>query len=216
MSTNPKPDLLFDEPTHTYRVDGVVIPSVTQILEAVGIIDYSHIPPADREWALERGRMVHLYTQYDDEGTLDDSAVDPRIRPYLEAWRAFRRDTGLILDKINGVEKRVYSRSHGYAGTLDRIGILARGIKTVLVDIKTNKAEPWVKLQLAAYAGAVGPPPLQITRVCVELRDDETYRVLTFSGANFNADFADFLGALRTMRWLQKMKRIPNERTNAA
>lgn len=204
--------LHFDEASHTYAHDGVRVPSVTQILEAVGIVDYSHLPPETREMALERGRVVHLYTQYDDQAALDDSLVDPHIAPYLAAWRRFRRECRFVPTEI---ERRLYNAKFGYAGTLDRVGYMPV-YRRVLLDIKTNVAEEWVRLQLAGYAGA-RPDPLTYTRVCVELRADESYRVRVYPAKEFANDFADFVGALRTMRWLQYMNRIPNpERTVAA
>jgi hypothetical protein len=202
----------FDEATHAYSLDGRTIPSVTQILQAVGIVDYSHIPPSTRNWALERGRMVHLYTQYDDQAVLDDSLIDPHIAPYLAAWRKFRRETGFVHDLI---EHRSHHALHGYAGTLDRRGALPKKGRTLL-DIKTNTAEEWVRLQIAAYA-ALFDDPATYTRMCVELHADETYRLIIFPAREFRQDFQDFLGALSTMRWLQTMKRIPStERTVAA
>ena len=199
----------FDEDKHIYTLDGRHVPSVTQILQAVGIVDYSHIPPSTRRWALERGRMVHLYTQYDDQALLDDSCVDPHIAPYLAAWRRFRMETGFTPDLI---EHRGYNPEHGYAGTLDRRGVHPK-LGRVMLDIKTNQAEEWVRLQIAAYS-AFFPDPATYTRVCVELKGDETYRLITFPGREFRRDFQEFLGALSTMRWLQTMKRI-DERTAA-
>ena len=199
----------FDEEKHIYTLDGRPVPSVTQILQAVGNVDYSHIPPSTRRWALERGRMVHLYTQYDDQAVLDDSCVDPHIAPYLAAWRRFRAETGFTPDLI---EHRGYHPEHGYAGTLDRRGIHPK-LGRVMLDIKTNNAEEWVRLQTAAYS-ALFPDPATYTRVCVELKGDETYRLVTFPGKEFRRDFQDFLGAFSTMRWLQNLKRI-DERTAA-
>src|SRR5262245_2178024 len=72
------PGLLeFDPTTHTYRVDGVRYPSVTQVLERVGIIDYSYIPAPTREMALARGSAVHAWTAHDDRThqTLDLDAL---------------------------------------------------------------------------------------------------------------------------------------------
>ena len=64
----------FDPKSHTYRVGRLVLPSVTQILETVRIIDYSHIPWPTREMALFRGSWVHEATAMDDRG---ESWLDP-------------------------------------------------------------------------------------------------------------------------------------------
>lgn len=164
--------LEFDEASHTYRVDGVELPSVTTVLCDVGVIDYSHIPGPARAAALLRGRMVHVATHYDDEGDLDETTVDPAIMPFVEAYRRFRADSGF---RPELVERRGYNQTYRYAGTLDRTGWI--GSARVLVDIKTNCAERWVALQLAAYA-AMFDQPRTYQRVCVELHDDTTYALV--------------------------------------
>lgn len=180
----------FDEATHTYLVGGRPVRSVTQILQDAGIVDYSHIPPSIRRWALERGRMVHLYTQYDDLGVLDDSCVDPRIAPYLAAWRRFRAESGFVPDLV---EHRAYNSQYNYAGTLDRRGVHPK-LGRVMLDIKTNEAEEWVRLQLAAYS-AFFQDPATYTRLCVELKPTGNYGTLFFPARNFRRDFRDFLAA---------------------
>ena len=108
--------LEFEPITHTYRFSGVVIPSVTQILEATGIIDYSMIPPATRNMALKRGSLVHAAIQFDIEGDLDWETLDPVLVPYVEAARHFRADYGL---GEGFVEFRGYNPKWRFAGTLD-------------------------------------------------------------------------------------------------
>lgn len=184
--------LTFDSEIHEYKWNGVVVPSVTQILEAQGIIDYSFLPPSTREMALERGSMVHQYTQYDDEADLDDDLVDPVIAPYLAAWRKYRRETSFEPDRI---EFRGYDPIWRYAGTLDRTG-LARKTRRKLVDIKTNTAPAWVRMQLAGYAAFL-PDPKTYERECVELHKDETYRVIPFSVKEFDRDLNDFRSVVR-------------------
>lgn len=185
--------LQFDEATHTYTLDGEVLPSVTQILEGVGIIDYSHIPSSTREMALERGRIVHRVTQLDDEGDLDESTVDEAIVPYLGSWRRFRADTGFV---PNEVERRGHHQRFRYAGTRDRVGPMNGA--AWLVDIKTNDAPEWVRMQTAAYA-AFDPEPRRFKRVCVELKatGKVPYRIIERKGSEFGEDFNDFLAALR-------------------
>ena len=55
LTSVPGADLLaFDPDAHAYmrRIDGAPIPSVTQVLERCGIIDYSMIPARTRRMAL--------------------------------------------------------------------------------------------------------------------------------------------------------------------
>lgn len=185
------PDLRFDESTHTYYLDGSRLPSVTQVLEDVRISDYSEIPQDVREAALERGRIVHLATQYDDLGILDESTIDPRILGYIGAWRRFRADTGFVPDLV---EHRGYSLAYRYAGTLDRLGKWPGRHGRHLVDIKTGTAPWWVRIQTAAYAAFLDAP-MAIARYAVELHEDSTYSV-TAAGRNWHEDFNVFLSAL--------------------
>ena len=185
--------LQFDEATHTYTLDGEVLPSVTQVLEGVGIIDYSHIPSATREMALERGSLVHRVTHWDDEGDLDDGSVDEAVAPFLQSWRQFRADMGFVPAVI---ERRGHHEVYRYAGTLDRIGTV--GGADWLVDIKTNDAPDWVRMQTAAYA-AFDPEPSRFKRVAVELKATGRvpYQIIERKGSQFGEDFNDFLAALR-------------------
>lgn len=183
--------LEFDAATHTYSVDGLVVPSVTQVLEACGVVDYSYLPPATRAMALGRGSAVHSATQYDDEGDLDEALLDDELRPYLEAWRRFRRDTGFTPDLI---EHRGFHPQYRYAGTLDRRGGFPNGTRAI-VDLKTNSSEGWVRMQLAAYA-AFFPDPRAFRRICVEVHKDATYRAIEFPSADYTADFGRFLACV--------------------
>ena len=198
--------LTFDAAQHIYRWEERVVPSVTQIMEDVGVIDYSHIPPGIRDMALERGSLVHEITAMDDEGQLDEDSVDEALMPYLLAWRKFRSDSQLI---ISMVEHRSFNKTFRYAGTLDRSGMIAvNGGATadVLVDLKTNDAPEWSRYQTAAYS-AFFDSPRRFRRLAVELHKDKTYRVMEFGGHEFQQDFGIFCSFLTTYR----MKRECNK-----
>lgn len=204
-------ELHFDAASHTYSVDGVIVPSVTQVLEACGVVDYSYLPPDTRTMALTRGSAVHLATQYDDEGDFDEASA-PELLPYVEAWRRFRAETGFAPTSI---EQRVYSARYGYAGTLDRIGANGRG-DLCLVDVKTSSAEGWVRLQTAAYCGALDEPRRYL-RGCAELHKDGSYRALWFPAAEFQADFGGFLACLAVLRLQERFGvRAPRKERQAA
>jgi hypothetical protein len=143
--------LTFDDATHTYTLDGTVLPSVTQVIHASGLIDFGQIPAAVLEHARERGRRVHQAIHYYNEGDLDPASLDDEVRPRLQAWQAFLAQRNF---QILAAEKRVYSRRHRYAGTLDVIGTLDG--KFTLVDFKCGSPEEVAAdLQTGAYVGAV-------------------------------------------------------------
>lgn len=137
--------LTFDGSSHTYRYNGVVVPSVTGILKSTGFIP-------DCQWVedyhLEKGRYVHLACELYDLGKLDYASVDSAIEPYLQSYIRFRELSTNIT--IKAVEERVYSASWGFAGTLDR-EIIING-RPAILDLKSGVFAKWHQLQLAGYS----------------------------------------------------------------
>jgi hypothetical protein len=170
--------LQFDESTHTYTLNGVVIPSVTQVLQSVGIIDYSRVPPPILASAARVGIAVHRACHFWDEGDLDESNLYPLIASYLAAWKRFREEQDFIPVLI---EQSLFATVNGmtFAGTPDRSGLMG-GIP-YLIEIKTadkSMERAW-KVQTAAYAMLVPKRktnPFQYRRASVQLREDGTYR----------------------------------------
>jgi hypothetical protein len=113
-----------------YWHNGAPIRSVSKILERV-----YPMPPDLDPWYLERGRMVHSATCLVDAGTLDWKALDTRIVPFLEAYKAF-------LDMAHPVvelsEETVVHRSYVYGGRLDRVYRFPGQDRLVLCDLKTG------------------------------------------------------------------------------
>ena len=186
----------FEPELHIYRVGGVVVPSVTQVLEDVGIIDYSYIPGSTREMALRRGSAVHAACHYDDEGDLDEGQLPESIRPYLNAWRKFRETVGWSWDRV---EFRSYQEKYGYCGQLDRAATLPGKSTEILLDIKTTSAPYWTRFQTAAYAAFFGNPRAYL-RMAVELHANETFAVHEYPGKDWAAHFAVFAAALTVYR----------------
>lgn len=108
-------DVEFDEATHTYSYNGVVLPSVTQILQAEGFVNTAFYD----EWSRNKGSMVHLAVKYYLSGELDEETLDPEIVPYLTAFKRFCDDTAFTVDQTE-IPKR--HTIYKYAGTPDIIG----------------------------------------------------------------------------------------------
>lgn len=198
MATPESGILSFDAETHRYLLDGQRLPSVTQILQSAGLINYSYLPPDDRERMMARGRAVHTATHFDDEGDLDEATISAEVGGYLEGWRKFRRDAAFIPELI---EYRGCNQKLRFAGTLDRTGGSGNHVGPKwLVDLKTGTALPFVALQLAAYASFFGHPGA-FRRLSVELHPDGTYRLDEFRCADFARDFGIFQSALAIHLW---------------
>lgn len=184
--------LVFDPERHAYLLDGRVIPSVTQILTAEGIIN--------GQWYTEDGRRrgghVHLALQYLDEGRLDEDSVTDEVRPYLEAWGRFLSETGFICLQI---ERPFVCEALGYAGTPDRVGWMDGGKILSVIDIKTGSPEPWHALQTAAYAVGIGKRMAK--RWSVYLRNDGNYRLVQYQDID---DINAWIGLVSIRNWKQK------------
>lgn len=168
-------ELTFSPDNHEYTLDGIVIPSVTQVLKESGLIDTTWYT----DGGADRGTKVHQVLHYYDEGDLDLESVDDAIRGYHVAYAKFCCDSGFIPELI---EHRVCHQTYRYAGTLDRTGTM-NGNKVVL-DIKTGQVQPWAALQLAAYAYCFWPVQYQHQRYALEVRPDGTYRLTHYKDPN--------------------------------
>lgn len=195
------PVLEFNDNKHEYKLDGVVVPSVTSIIKFLD--DYSGVPQEIMEYTSNRGRAVHLATALDDQDNLDYATVDDAVFPYLDAWRSFRRDTGF---KPTHIEQCVYSVKYKYAGTIDRIGTIGtnrRDTVKCLIDIKTCAVVmPSAGPQTAAYLTAANEcldlSSRAIIRYVVQLRNNGTY-VLHRKPSMLDAGI--FTSALRLHNW---------------
>lgn len=196
-------DLAFDEATHTYTWRGTPVPSVTTILRAVGLIDFSRVPTATLDAAMQRGRCVHEAIDADMRGDLWPSDVSEDEAGRIHAARAWLKDSGF---QPTIAEARLYHPTYQYAGTCDLAGFL-HGTPTV-VDWKTGRASDAVAdLQLAAYAACLREtPPIEwldvspttpIQRISVELTKLGRYRAEVYRGVT---DFQKFLQCISIYR----------------
>ena len=197
----------FDPEPHVYTVGGKVIPSVTQILEDTGIVDYSTLPPSIRDSALERGEQVHKAIALYFQGDLDESSVAENYQGYFQAALTFCSDVDMKTEP-SGLEKRGYVESPEYCGTLDLEGSLLVprvGRRNTLVDWKTGGAEPWVRLQTAAYAKFFEHPATRY-RVCVELHANGSYRSYWMPPPSFPDDWRRWEAAAMTYYTKRSLK----------
>ena len=176
--------ILFNEEAHTYTVNGVEFKSVTTILSAVGVTYYFESQAT--EIAMIRGSFVHEAIKLFNDGTLDESTLDPVIEPYFQAYKKFMHLTGF---KTESWEIVSANTELGYAGTYDVIGILNN--KRVLIDFKTgviNKVS--CRLQTAAYAHLDSVGKLA-ARYSLQLKENMDFR-LSKPYTNLREDYTKF------------------------
>ena len=163
---------MFDAETHTYRVAGRVLPSVTRILNEV--IPRQFHPGA---FYLGRGSALHAAISLYASGRLDFESVDPRYLPRLEAFQKFERETGY---RVTCSEMQMASLRLGVAGTADAIlenpNERRPQLQIALTDFKSS-LEPTVVLQIAGYSLLLkdNNRPAPETGLGLELREDGNY-----------------------------------------
>jgi hypothetical protein len=136
----------FDAETHTYYLTPAdteprVVPSVTQVLEHVGMApDLDHLP----RYYMDRGRAIHRAVGLELYGRLDWSTLDERIEPFVRRAREF-----LELLEITPlvIEFRWVCRVHGYGGTLDLFA--ESNLGPVLIDWKATTHDQSYAVQVA-------------------------------------------------------------------
>lgn len=205
--------LLIDEATHTYTVDGVVKPSVTQILSGVGVKDdrgrWNSISGA--EWckdddgiARDFGKAVHAVAHYRVLGV--DCDFDPAMGKWIKGLDMFFEENNQLKPaRMAGkllAETSMYSTRYDYCGTPDYPVVNYYG-KIVIIDWKTSTTfqKHW-RIQLAAYANLVKEHmalpylPATITVRIMEEDYDEDPR----TSAEVLVDFNKFLSCRNVLQ----------------
>lgn len=196
--------LTFDHDSHRYWWNGDPVPSVTQVLSI--LTDFEMVEkfnPGAVAYASVRGDAVHYACELYDKGTLDWSTLDDELKPYLDAWILFRKQTGFIPNRI---EHKVFHPNLRYAGTLDRTGILFDN--HVVIDIKAVAAiYPTTGPQLAAYEAAIKATepngPASYGRYSVQLHPDGKYKLHHYEN---RADLSVFISSLTLLNWANTNK----------
>lgn len=187
--------LTFEPEGHTYRLAGLEVPGVTQVLELLE--DWEKVPRHLLEAARLFGQHVHEACALLVRGKLDWASLDPALVPYLEGAQRFLRESGV---KVIASELRIAHKTLRYAGTLDILGEI-RG-QTGLFDFKSGIVPRTVGPQTAAYVGAHQDTyGIRVNRrYCVQLSPElpNGYKV---HALNEPADWHTFLSALNIHRW---------------
>ena len=161
--------LTFDPKEHRYELDGRFIPSVTQVLDDVGLKTFPDFVK-DREWYADRGSKVHKACHLLDIDDLNPKTVDPKIQGYIRAYSNAKREMGFTVVET---EMSVVNEAFWYAGTLDKFVVLKDG-KTGIIDLKCGAKNDGDCLQTAGYAYAFGDP-YGMERMGLYLREDGSY-----------------------------------------
>ncbi len=165
--------------TSNYRINGVRIPSVTEVLKIAGMTNFDGIPAANLLAARERVVAVHTWTEAIDLGTIGPSDLPLEdIEKYVFAWISFKRESGFTPTLI---ECPVVNEELRYAGTLDRRGEMNGKVWTI--DIKcTYAATPVTGIQTCAYDECFHP---RGNIGSVLLKKDGSYRFSAYKNRDY-------------------------------
>lgn len=179
--------LIFDERSHTYRLDGQTLISVTQVLKPISELEYGEIREDVLENAAERGMAIHFALELYNEFGVEE--IDEEYRGYLEAYKSFLRT--YHYQPIHN-ELQVVSEL-GYAGTVDCVAKV-NGIVTVVDYKTTSKLNPRkVGLQLAAYRQALKEEGIDTELGAVlQLKKDGKYKFLMYDSNQLDEHFKYF------------------------
>lgn len=169
--------LKFDEKNHKYSVGKKDYASVTTIISAVGLTDFSKIPEKDRLYYMQRGTQNHKLWEMVELGTADQYEFDPVVEAYPEAHRKFLDETGFKAFP-DGIEMFVSNDTYRIAGKLDRFGIM-NGRRSV-IDFKTSRVYPETAIQTALYTICLDIPFFEIDRYGVAFTNTGKYKLEKF------------------------------------
>ena len=193
--------LTFDEATHTYKLDGVVIPSVTQVMKPLSDAYYGDVDTAILGMAAHRGHIVHTAIENLLKHDIDD--IPPEYNGYLDAFKKFATEYPF---EAVGIEMRTFHEILRYAGTVDLLCKLDGQL--VLIDYKTSAKinEMLTGVQLEAYGSALASQDIHVeNKAILHLKSDGKY-TLKWYGKCSSENTAVFGACLKIYNHIQKFK----------
>lgn len=143
------PELTFEDATHTYKLNGVVIPNVTTLMSPLTEKTYDEVDPVIMMKAAARGTAVHEACENYALYGIEDCPAE--YKGYFDAFKLWWDEKKPV---VLSCESHVYHKMLGYAGTSDLLCEIKGHV--TLVDYKTTaKVEAMLcGVQLEGYARA--------------------------------------------------------------
>ena len=169
----------FDEAKHEYSKGGTIYPSVTTILQDVGLVDITYFT----EESAMRGTYVHDCLKLLDENVpLVMMDIGEDIEGYINAYLKFKKENDY---KIIESETHHINETMRFAGTPDRVCTLNG--KDAIIDIKTGAKCDWHCIQLSGYKLLVNDAKLLLYGLY--LKDTGIYRLEPYKDADYRNVF---------------------------
>lgn len=193
--------LTFDDAKHIYRLNGIIVPSVTQVMQPLSDETYRDVEAKVLRRAAGKGTAVH--NAIENYLTFGIEDIEPEHAGY---FTAFLRWFDEYKPQVIGKEYRLYHKFMAYAGTADLICII--GGRLYVIDYKTTQRieEMLVKVQLKAYSQALASLGVEPKRAAsLHLKKDGTFDFQTHDGGA--ESWQVFSSLLTVLRYKQKINR---------
>lgn len=169
-------NIKFEEEGHRYLLDGVQIPSVTQIMKPMSLMVYENIGQSTLMQAADKGTRAH--EQISNHIIYDILETDEDTKPYVEAflkWESAYKPVFIASERL------LYHRMMRYAGTCDILAFVTPddGKGVDIIDIKTTSTlhHNMLAVQLGAYAEALKSESFNVRDLYgLQLLSDGSYR----------------------------------------
>lgn len=140
-----KNNIEFDKETHTYKVNGKALPSVTTITGILSSIEYKDIDQEILKRAAEKGSAVHKAIE--DFTLWGDYELDIQYEPYMEQFKK-----ALEKEKFETIKAEFMLTDGEICGTLDNMSKLGEDI--IIIDYKTTSTihKKLLEAQFGGYA----------------------------------------------------------------
>lgn len=136
----------FIPDSHTYMVDGIIVPSVSQIMRPVSEKYYNGISAQVLDHAAKRGTRVHQAIYDMEVNCLPHKVFNVDIQSYLSNWLVIKK-----LKNIRPENQEIMLTNGKFCGTLDMIAMVDDQLS--IIDFKTTAKvnKDLVEIQLAGY-----------------------------------------------------------------
>ena len=162
----------FDSATHSYWIDSVQVPSISELLERTGHVDSTFMTQEGRD----RGTAVHELCAAHDLDALDLETCNSPYRGYL---LAYVKALSIIRPVIFAVELPAVHPQYRFGGRPDR-DVSIGGVRSVM-EIKSGAPERSHSLQTALQAllvsTQIGLPPEALGRFSLYLKPTGKFKL---------------------------------------
>ena len=186
-------NLLFYDKNHVYELNGIKLPSVSEILRFISREVYSDINQYKLDNAAERGKNVHKACE--QLICFGECEVSDDLFGYIQAFVKFLKENEC---EFSLVEKSLATNE--FAGTLDLYGKVSNEL--TIIDIKTVSSvnKPLVRAQLNGYKILAEHNGHKVEALkCLQLMSDGKYRLYPVT-----IDDTEFMASLTLHKALNK------------